>query len=163
MPFIRRGLTMTTSLLALTSFIGMGTAAHAAQMDDGDGYRPCVITNQGNHNENSYQSCGQILTGTGHVTGDNHTIGSGAPGRPNSLPQVGVTPTNLLSAPQDNADVVAFLPGGSDVSAACTVKSPAGDGIFYLVVTTVNNYPTAGWVPAESVQTTADFPECLPD
>ncbi|MEV5175695.1 hypothetical protein AB0L10_32475 [Streptomyces flaveolus] len=162
MPFTRLGLATTTTLLALTGTVGLGTSAHAVQMAGGGGQEPCVIIGQGNNNAENYQSCGQILTGTGHVTGANHTIGRGDPTAANSLPQVGVTPSNLLAAPQDNAGVVAPLDGGTDVSAACTVQSPAGDGVFYLVVTEINNYPTAGWLPAEVVQTSADIPECLP-
>ncbi|MFE2631486.1 hypothetical protein ACFXDP_26710 [Streptomyces sp. NPDC059374] len=82
--------------------------------------------------------------------------------RPTGRPGGRVETSNLLAAPQNNAEVIAPLTGGTNVSAACTVQSPVGDGIFYLVVTTVNGYPTSGWLQAEVVSSTADVPSCLP-
>lgn len=156
----RLTLTMATSLLALAGTVGTATAAHAANTGDQSG--PCYINIQGNNNTNTYASCGQILTGTGHVTGSNHTVGRGGLTGTDTLPQVGVETSNLLAAPQNNADVIAPLTGGTNVSAACTLLSPVGDGVFYLVVTRVNGYPTAGWLQAEVVSSTADVPACLP-
>ncbi|MCZ4605166.1 hypothetical protein O3S80_15720 [Streptomyces sp. Lzd4kr] len=156
----RLTLTMATSLLALAGSVGAGTAAHASNAGNQGGSGPCNITIQGNGT--NYASCGQILTGTGHVTGSNHTVGRGGLTGADTLPQVGVETSNLLAAPQNNADVITPLIGGTNVSAACTVQSPVGDGIFYLVVTTVNGYPTSGWLQAEVVSSTADVPACLP-
>ncbi|MFF8354128.1 hypothetical protein ACF063_11820 [Streptomyces chartreusis] len=158
----RLTLTMATSLLALAGTVGTATAAPAPAANTGDQSGPCYINIQGSNNTNTYASCGQILTGTGHVTGSNHTVGRGGLTGADTLPQVGVETSNLLAAPQDNADVIAPLTGGTNVSAACTLLSPVGDGVFYLVVTTVNGYPTAGWLPAEVVSSTADVPACLP-
>ncbi|MFC8245036.1 hypothetical protein [Streptomyces chartreusis] len=156
----RLTLTMATSLLALAGTVGTATAAHAANTGDQSG--PCYINIQGNNNTNTYASCGQILTGTGHVTGSNHTVGRGGLTGADTLPQVGVETSNLLAAPQNNADVIAPLTGGTNVSAVCILLSPVGDGVFYLVVTTVNGNPTAGWLQAEVVSSTADVPACLP-
>lgn len=91
----RLTLTMATSLLALAGTVGTATAAHAANTGDQSG--PCYINIQGNNNTNTYASCGQILTGTGHVTGSNHTVGRGGLTGADTLPQVGVETSNLLA------------------------------------------------------------------
>ncbi|MFD7389453.1 hypothetical protein ACFV46_13410 [Streptomyces sp. NPDC059852] len=162
MLLTRLTLAAAASLLAVAGLAGTSASAQAAGAGVQEDHGPCAIAIQGNNNSNNYQSCGQILTGTGHVTGTNHTVGRGGLGGADTLPQVGVETSNLLAAPQDNAEVIAPLTGGTNVSAACTVQSPAGDGIFYLVVTTVNGYPTSGWLQAEVVSSTADVPACLP-
>lgn len=81
----RLTLTMATSLLALAGTVGTATAAHAANTGDQSG--PCYINIQGNNNTNTYASCGQILTGAGHVTGSNHTVGRGGLTGADTLPR----------------------------------------------------------------------------
>ncbi|MER6076675.1 hypothetical protein ABT187_50205 [Streptomyces sp. NPDC001817] len=86
---------VAVALLALAS---LTTTAHAADNDDTTN-KKCTITNRGDRNN---LSCGQMIIGNNNITGNNHSVGLGAPG-----PLTSYTVSNATGSPV----TVAACPG----------------------------------------------------